>query len=430
MSNPDPFLRHVVIRRLANSPDTLAGIDHKKATDPKQRIGLLLAWRSSGHKDGTKTLSGFLKDTDPDVRFLAIKWVSDEKLAEFRPQIVEMLNNPKLDPREFIGLNTALARLDDKPVNDDNLAGYFLDRLADKATTPATQLMALRAVPATHKKLPVQLLLDFLKHEDAAFRLEALRALKDRADAKTTDAVLGIAKDEKQPVAVRAQALVTLAATNGAPADFLIELAAGSDTALSQEALRALVQVKLTPAQQEKLTAVKNADAQLVTRVLGKPLNAGRPAAKDVDAWLKRVDGPGDPEAGRRVFEHPKLAGCFKCHAVEGRGANVGPELSLIGRTEKRWIMESLLQPSNVVAPHYQAYSIETADGRVLKGLLVGTHLDVSEYIDEKGNRFKVAAADVQETKASLVSIMPEGLLDTLTDQEIRDLLAYLLSRK
>ncbi|MFO0823708.1 MAG: hypothetical protein U0792_11425 [Gemmataceae bacterium] len=109
---------------------------------------------------------------------------------------------------------------------------------------------------------------------------------------------------------------------------------------------------------------------------------------------------------------------------------NVGPELSLIGRTEKRWIVESLLQPSNVVAPHYQAYSIETADGRVLKGLLVGTHLDVSEYIDEKDNRFKVAAADVQETKASLVSIMPEGLLDTLTDQEIRDLLAYLSARK
>ncbi|MCE9567183.1 MAG: c-type cytochrome [Planctomycetes bacterium] len=429
LTDTDPFIHHATVQRLALC-GSQSVMDRSKL-NARQRIGLLLAWRASNDKDATKVLADFLKDSDPDVRFLAAKWVSDEKLVEFRPQIVEMLKSPNLDPRAFIGLTTTLARLDDKPVNEDSLAVYFLDRLADKTASPAMQLMALRAIPANHKKLSTDQLLALLKQDDPAFRIEALRALKDRADAKATSAVLAIAKDAKQQVAVRAQALVTLSAVNGADADFLIELVSDNDVSLSQEALRSLVQVKLTPAQQEKfVAAAKGKDELLVARVLGKPINANRPPAKDIEAWLKRLEGSGDAEAGRRIFEHPKLAGCFRCHQVEGRGANVGPELSLIGRTERKWIAESILQPSAVVAPHYQAYSIETTDGRTLKGLLVGTYLDVSEYLDEKGNRFKVTAADVQETKASQVSIMPEGLLDNLTDQEIRDLLVYLLSRK
>src|SRR5262249_46497317 len=145
-------------------------------------------------------------------------------------------------------------------------------------------------------------------------------------------------------------------AMNAADPDEMIELVAGNDDVLRQEALRALVGTKLTPAQQEKFVAAvkgKPGCDQLLARVLGKPVNAGRPDIKDTEAWLKWLgSGGGDPQAGRRVFEHPKLAGCYKCHQVEGRGANIGPDLSLIGRTERRWIVESILQPSAVVAPH------------------------------------------------------------------------------
>jgi putative membrane-bound dehydrogenase-like protein len=440
LTDRDPFLRQAAEQRLGESRGVLAKIADPRAPKGVQHVGLVLSWRKAlapntpelAQRRASLVLD-FLHSPDPDVRFLAAKWVSDEKLTEFRPEIERILNSNRLDPREFVGLSTALARLDDKPATENSLADYFLERLKDKAAAPATQLMALRAVPATHKKLTTDQLLDLLKHDDAAFRIEALRALKDRGDPRAAPAVLAIAKDAKQPATVRAQALVTLAALNGADADFLVALASDNDVSLSQEALRALVQVKITPAQQEKLAALakdKPDTEQFVARVLGKPVNAGRPAAKDVESWLKRVEGPGDPEAGRRVFEHPKLAGCYKCHQVEGRGANVGPDLSLIGRTERRWIVESILQPSNVVAPHYQAWKIETADGRTVTGLLVGTNLDVSEYIDDKGNRFKVPAADAVDVKASAVSIMPEGLFDNLTDQEIRDLLAYLAARK
>ncbi|HEX5271133.1 MAG TPA: c-type cytochrome, partial [Gemmataceae bacterium] len=170
--------------------------------------------------------------------------------------------------------------------------------------------------------------------------------------------------------------------------------------------------------------------ADLVARVLGRPFARERPKVTDLDAWLKRLEGPADAGAGRRIFAEAKVAGCSRCHRVEGRGQDVGPDLSTIGLTPRRHVLESILRPSAEVAPHYQSWRVETSDGKVRTGLLVDTNLDVYTYVDEKGLRFKVKTGDVVESRALPTSIMPNGLPDLMTDQELRDLLAYLTSRR
>lgn len=427
LADPDPFIRHAAVQSLGTGL-RISNVDRKKLTDPKHRVGLLLALREvSARRPSLKfDVDIFLADSDADVRFMAMKWVSDEKLVEYRPKLVEMLKDPALDPRAFIGLTTALARLDNKPVNEDSLADYYLDRLADKSAPSGTRQMALRSVPATHPKLKLEALTDFLKHDDPAFRIEALRALKDRGDAKSTAFAREIGRDQTQPVAVRAQALMSLGTQ--ADADFLVVLATIGERPLRAEAIRSLTGLKLTDEQRILLSAVPVGD--LTDRVLGKSFFADRPPQTDTDAWLKRLEGPADAEAGRRIFEHPKLTGCYKCHRVDGRGADVGPDLSLAGRTEKRWIVESILQPAASVAPHYQPWKVDTLDGRSRTGLLIRTYLDECTYVDAKGEQFKVLATEVAETNLTRGSIMPDKLVDQLTDQEIRDLVAYLLSRK
>jgi putative heme-binding domain-containing protein len=264
-----------------------------------------------------------------------------------------------------------------------------------------------------------------LKFDVPAYRVELLRALRDRGDKKATDTVKALAGDAGQSIAVRAQAVVTLAALDAVDVERMIGLASGPEAALRQEALRGLVGVKLNQGQRALVESI-NTDKELVARLLGKPYVADRPPVADTEAWLKRLEGPADPEAGRRIFEHPKLANCSKCHRIEGRGSDVGPDLSLIGRTDRKWIVESLLQPSAVVAPHYQPWKVDTTDGKSRVGQLVHTHLDESTYVDTKGDRFKVLAGDVVEASPTKGSVMPDGLIGLLTDQEIRDLVAYL----
>jgi putative membrane-bound dehydrogenase-like protein len=428
LTDRDPYIRHAAIQHVAKHPGLFIFVSPHHERNARERESDLLIARTSESADRLDVLRDSLKDPDPDVCFLAIKWVSDEKLTRFRPQIAEMMRRPDLDPRAFIGLATALARLDDQPVNEDALAGYFLGRLTDKSAPLSTRMMALRAVPAAYPKLKTDQLTELLSHDDPVFRVEVLRALRDRADAKAAPSVRELAYDPKQAVAIRAQGLVTLAAMNRADPDKLIELTGGKEAALRQEALRAIIQVKLSDDQKAKLAGLPDMD--LVGRLLGKPFFSGRPMPMDTDAWLKRLEGPADPDAGRRVFEHPRLANCAKCHRVDGRGADIGPDLSLVGRTDRRWIVESILQPSAVVAPHYQPWKVDTLDGRSRTGLLVRTYLDECTYIDAKGDPFKVTAAEVVEATPTRGSIMPDGLVDTLTDQEIRDLVAYLASRK
>ena len=82
--------------------------------------------------------------------------------------------------------------------------------------------------------------------------------------------------------------------------------------------------------------------------------------------------------------------------------------------------------PSNTIGPSYQSWQIATADGKVATGILVRTNLDEYTYLDEKAGLFTVRTPDIALRRALSTSIMPAGLPDLLTDQELRDLLAYL----
>jgi putative heme-binding domain-containing protein len=430
----DPFLFNAAVQQLARSPDVLAELDRVDIPkNPLDREGILLAYRATGKPEAAKQVARFLADPDEEVRFLAAKWVADEKLTQYRPQIVEALKDRKLNVRMYLAYSTALARIDGQEVNEAKLADYFLERVADEKSPADLRVKALQMVPPTHKALKIDLLRRLLLEDDAALRLEAVRTLSEHPDPKHKDMLLAAAGDEKLSEALRAQAILGLTERSQEVIDDLLRFAEGPSALMRDEALRALVDTKLTPTQQERLNAVARKQPEgesLVSRVLGKPFAKDRPRLEDTDAWLKRLDGPADAAAGRRIFANPRLAYCSRCHRVEGRGVLLGPDLSTVGRNEPRWIVESILQPSAVVAPHYTAWRIETKDGKVRTGMLAGTYLDDYTYLDEKGNIFKVNTHDMVEARPLSTSIMPAGLVDRLTDQEMRDLLAYLQARK
>ena len=418
LGDPDPFLRHGAVQRLARAPEALDSIDVK---NPVQRQSLLLARRAAGK--GEKALAQYVNDPDEEIRFLAAKWIADEKLTALRPQVVEALKDPKLSVRLYFAFTTALARLDGNDVNEGKMADYFFTRLTDADSSPALKIAALQLVPTTHKKLTLDVLGALVKDNDAGVRREAVRALSEHPNPGRFTILLEAARNPRFDVNTRAEAIVGLAERAASERDTLMEFANSDQLPLRDEALRALVGVKLEIGKPERTS-------DLIDRAAGQPFFKDRPKPDDTAAWLKRLEGPADADAGRRIFFHTRLAACARCHRVDGRGADVGPDLSSIGRTERRHILESILQPDLIVAPHFQNWAIATDDGKAYTGMLVHTNLDDYTYLDAKGGRFKLNTRTIVDSQPIPASIMPTGLPDLLTDQEMRDLLAFLTSRK
>ncbi len=433
LEDADPFMRSAAIQRLATSWESLASIDRHAITSPKQRAGILLAFRASGKPEGRRLVAEFLADPDEDVRFLAAKWVSDERLTDHAEAISQAMKNRDLNVRMYSAYATAAARLQGQEVKESTLAAEFVKRAADPKVDPAQRVLALRLVPSKDPGLSLGLLDKLLAASDPALKLEAVRALCDRPEPNRFQQLASVARDPHTGVPVRAQAIAGLAERAQDFVGDLVALATSTEPVLRDEALRSLIQTSLNADERVRLKEVAQQNARvapLVARALGEPFAGDRPKLDDLEGWVKRLEGEADVEAGRRVFFQAKLAGCYRCHRVDGRGGNVGPELSTIGRTDRRRLIESILQPSNEVGPSYQAWHIETTDGKVLTGMLVGTNLDESTYLDAQGAFFKIRSTEVSEQRAAEASIMPSGLPDTLTDQELRDLVAYLSSRR
>jgi putative heme-binding domain-containing protein len=135
-------------------------------------------------------------------------------------------------------------------------------------------------------------------------------------------------------------------------------------------------------------------------------------------------------EVGRRLFAETK---CFVCHRFDGEGGAAGPDLTgIAGRFSVKDLLESIVDPSKVISDQYAAVQIQTIDGKVVVGRIVNLHADTyhinTDMLDPNAlshvNRKRI---DTMTT--SKVSMMPTGLLDTLKEEEMADLMAFLLSR-
>jgi putative heme-binding domain-containing protein len=168
-----------------------------------------------------------------------------------------------------------------------------------------------------------------------------------------------------------------------------------------------------------------------IARAFGESVVAsgnGRPDASDTNAWLDLLVTTGDAERGWRRFFGPGDGRCADCHAFQERGADVGPDLTLVSnRLDRRRLLESILQPSREVAPRYVATIIETVDGRAFSGLSLGADSDgkTEQFLGADGKKFVLDIDQIEHRSLSSQSIMPADLDKVLSVDDLRDLLAF-----
>jgi putative heme-binding domain-containing protein len=138
----------------------------------------------------------------------------------------------------------------------------------------------------------------------------------------------------------------------------------------------------------------------------------------------------GDPQAGRKLFfEAQGKAQCAKCHTVGGEGGRIGPPLDRIAsRRAPEFVMESIVQPSQDIAPEFEAVAVATKDGRLISGLRVNeTNFNI-QLREENGRFHSLFKRDLDEIKVLKKSLMPENFAALLTVKELHDLFAYLMT--
>jgi putative membrane-bound dehydrogenase-like protein len=144
-----------------------------------------------------------------------------------------------------------------------------------------------------------------------------------------------------------------------------------------------------------------------------------------IDELMSKVSA-GDLRRGQVIF-HSEKAACFACHAIGYRGGNVGPDLTKVGqvRTE-RDLLEAIVYPSASFIRSYEPVVVATTDGKVLNGLLRNETSEEILLVTGANQEARIPRADIEEIRPSTVSVMPAGLDQQLTTQELADLVAFL----
>jgi putative membrane-bound dehydrogenase-like protein len=177
----------------------------------------------------------------------------------------------------------------------------------------------------------------------------------------------------------------------------------------------------------------------------------------DLDAWLANPVKPADPlgntrefvrnwtveelqpqlaaslegrstETGRKLF---KEATCLQCHKFNGEGGAVGPELTdvfLRWKGDSLAILREMLDPSHKIEPKYALYNVVMSDGRIKSGIIAAQDRDTVTILanPENSKPEQLLRDDIHELVKTSASLMPKGLLDRYTKEEIFELLAYL----
>lgn len=240
-----------------------------------------------------------------------------------------------------------------------------------------------------------------------------LRGLANQESEQTTDQIIDLYSNLSSEH--RQIALNTMAARRSS-ADRLLDamendrIPASDMTAFTARQIRSLGDDELTHRLRETWGEVRESSRERLKQIeqLAKGLTATSLAEADL-------------EQGKQLFAKH----CGTCHRFFGEGGQVGPDLTGAQRNNVKYLLENMVDPSASVSKDFRMQIARTVDGRVVTGLLQSRN-DQSLTLVNATERIVLPLQEIEELKESEVSVMPAGLLDPLTERQIRDLIGYL----
>ncbi|HYH67901.1 MAG TPA: PVC-type heme-binding CxxCH protein [Urbifossiella sp.] len=282
---------------------------------------------------------------------------------------------------------------------------------ADKAAPPADRAGAVEALVGVKAADLAPLLFELLP--DPATRRAAVRGLAAYSHPDTAAKVLAayprFDADEK------ADAVATLAARRDSALSLLAAVEAKRVPRADVSAFAARQMFALNDA------AVRDRLKQVwgeVRPTAGKPELLAKYRAMLTPAYLRSADVTN----GKAVYART----CQACHKLNGQGTDVGPNLNGVNRGNLDYWLTNLTDPAAEVGKDYRMSVVRTVDGRVVSGI-VTERTAARVVVQTATERVTLAADDVEGVTDSALSLMPDGQLEALRREDVRDLIAYLM---
>ena len=414
LDDSDPFIRQAATIGLVDSGQ-LSSLTMQELNSAAQRVGVLTAWRwtelidpaSVSESSRRSIVKSGLTDPVNEVSLTALRWATERSMKQELPNIRKILDREDLSPRLFSATIAAIAYLESGSAaggsRDPVIESSLISFASNSEYSPSLRGLALRRLPPEAKSPSDISLASWVREtKDRDLAVDAIGLLTARASESAADALAAVAADESLDAETRADALAGLARRAGTYATLLNKLS--------------------VPRQPESLR-------DEAKRIRNRTWTAGKdalPPKRDLEAWNNLIGDGGSPDAGRRVFFRTT---CSNCHMHSGRGSKTGPDLTtLAGQMTSLRLIESILDPSKEVGPLYVPWRVLTVDGKVLTGLKLdraGVNNSL-RFQGADGNMFEVPLADIDVQEPIQQSIMPAGLEESMSVDELRDLVAFL----
>lgn len=456
LTSDDAFLRHAAVVALSRPAFRSSALHALQHATPCVRLGGLLALKRANVVKPEPYVRRLLGDPDENVRRAALIWAGEAGLLSLRSDLDQAIAFNEVSAQLFETWLAAVESLDPAFVkaraNKENDKADRLKRQLDPAVlmnviTDEKRPDRVRALALIHLKNPkeekaVRFIRILAESSTPVLRREAIRSLSETT-ADVSSLFLGIATDDRQPADIRAEALLGLSRTTVADPTVLLPLLVDPSETVRLETLRALrthaAHELVKRALWKRSGSLENnsnnaATIQQLEYILFPPGSEADRKIKRPDTledWTAALSNGGNPAAGERLFFAPQTQ-CSGCHLMHNRGRRIGPELSNIGQSVSReQIIRSILRPSEQYPPQFQAWFVELKDGEYFQGLQLdhkdngGIELYTTEGITRSFKGPAIATYGVLQR-----SLMPDGLENTMTVAELRDLVAFLESLK